>query len=581
MSAGPGGNRIRPHASARRLGMVGLVLLGALVVVAVAAPWLSPFDPTARVGLPFDRPSGTHLLGTDDVGHDLLSVLLHGARATLVVGLAAAAVATVVGATVGLVAGSARGAVDTIAMRAVDVVLSLPFLPLMIVVGVFLGPGLRTQVLVIAAVMWAAPARELRSQVLSIREREHVLSAWSMGASLPHVVARHVAPVVLPLVVPQFVLAARRTILFEAALSFLGLGAGSTPSWGAMLSTAQARSAFLTDSWAWWVVPPGLGIALAVVSFAFIGYGIEERARPHLVDPTPARPPVGSRVVVTSSASPPPGPDPEPAGSGLLDIRDLTVSWSTSHGSMAAVDGVSLSLEPGEVVGLVGESGAGKSTLARAAAGLLPASAMVESGRVVFGGTDLLRLPPSALRRLHGKRIAWVPQDAGNALNPVHRIGAQVAEAITTHHDLRPDVVDDRVRDLLARVGVDPGRLRAWPHELSGGQRQRVVLAMALANEPALLVADEPTNGLDVVLQANLVTLLRSLCSESDAALLIVTHDLPLVLAVADRLVVMQAGRVVEEGRADDVVRSPRHEHTRRLVTSIPRLGMARDRVGG
>lgn len=567
----PSDSRTRRRARAHRLGLVGLGLLLALVVVAVAAPLLAPFDPTTRVSMPFARPDGRHLLGTDDVGQDLFSVLVYGSRVTLVVGVAAATVATVVGATVGLVAGSARGWVDTVAMRAVDVVLSLPFLPLMIVVGVFMGPGLRTEVIVIAAVMWAGPARELRSQVLSVRERDHVQAARSMGASPVRVLAHHVAPTVVPIVVPQFVLAARRAILFEAALSFLGLGAASTPSWGTMLSTAQARNAFLTDAWLWWVVPPGVGIALAVLGFAFLGHGIEERTRaPSRHRGTAAR--VGPASTPQTDHEYAPGRQHAGAPGDRLVVDRLVVTWPEGTGRRRAVDDVSLTIGVGEVVGLVGESGAGKSTLAAAMVGLLSAPARIEAGSVRFADRDLLAMSPRARRRLWGERIAVVPQDAADALDPVHRVGAQVAEAITTHHDLPDDVVRTRVADLLARVGLDPRRATAWPHELSGGMRQRVVIAMALANDPELLVADEPTSGLDVVLQAELVELLSGLCADTDLSLVLVTHDLPFVLALADRVAVMQDGRLVEVGPATTVARTPRHEHTRALVEAVPRL---------
>lgn len=585
----PGG-RARSATPARRpieadrLGLAGLGLLVALVVVAVAAPLLAPFDPLARVGVPFARPGGGHLLGTDDVGHDLFSVLVYGSRVTLVVGVAAAAVATLLGTTVGLVAGWARGWVDAVAMRAVDVVLSLPFLPLMIVVGVFLGPGLRTEVLVIAAVMWAGPARELRSQVLSVRERDHVQAARSMGASHARVLAQHIAPTVVPIVVPQFVLAAKRAILFEAALSFLGLGAASTPSWGTMLSTAQARSAFLTDAWLWWVVPPGIGIAVAVLAFAFLGHGFEERTR------APSRHRgMAARVATSPTSGPAPTTPPSPVAPGQdrgatsisagrdgrgedrLVVDRLVVTWPEAR-DHRAVDGVSLTVAVGEVLGLVGESGAGKSTLAAAMAGLLPARAEIEAGTVWFSGRDLLATAPRARRRLWGDRIAVIPQDAADALDPVHRVGAQVAEAITTHYGRPDEVVRARVTDLLGRVGLDPAHATAWPHELSGGMRQRVVIAMALANDPDLLIADEPTSGLDVVLQAELVDLLASLRAATKLSLVLVTHDLPLVLAMADRVAVMQQGRLVEVGSVATIAHAPRHEHTRALLAAVPRL---------
>ncbi|MBA3574707.1 MAG: ABC transporter permease, partial [Pseudonocardiales bacterium] len=226
-------------------------MLAVLVTVALLAPLLAPYSPTARVGTPFSSPSAAHPLGTNDIGQDLLSELIFAARITLLVGIVAALVATVVGAGVGVVAGYARGWVDTALMRLVDVVLALPVLPLTIVVGVFLGPGLSTQIMVIASVIWAGTARELRSQVLSLREHDHIQALRAMGAGPGHVLPRHVLPSVAPLVVPQFVLATKTAILLEASLAFLGLGDVTAKSWGTMLSMAHDRSAFLTDAWLW------------------------------------------------------------------------------------------------------------------------------------------------------------------------------------------------------------------------------------------------------------------------------------------------------------------------------------------
>ncbi len=266
----------------RRFALTGVVILGVLVTVALAAPLLAPYDPAHRAGVPFTPPSGEHLLGTNDVGQDLLSELLFGARSSLLAGTVAALAATVLGAGVGIVAGYARGWVDTALMRLVDVVLSLPVLPLTIVIGVFAGPGLVTQIVVIASVIWAGVARELRAQVLSVRERDHIQALRAMGGRAGYVVPRHVLPAVTPLVVPQFVLATKTAILLEASLAFLGLGDITAKSWGTTLSLAHSRSAFLTDAWLWWVLPPGAAIAVTVLAFALLGYAFEERARPAL-----------------------------------------------------------------------------------------------------------------------------------------------------------------------------------------------------------------------------------------------------------------------------------------------------------
>lgn len=531
----------------------GLVLLAVIAAVALGADVLAPYDPHERVGVPFGVPSAAHPLGTNDVGQDLLSELIHGARASLTVGVAAAVLATGIGTLVGLVAGYRGGRVDTVLMRGTDVVLALPVVPLTIVVGVFAGPGLATQVAVIGAVLWARMARELRAQVLSVRERDHVQAARAMGAGPRHVLGRHVLPAVTPVLAPQFVIATKVAIGLEAALAFLGLGDVTTKSWGTTLSLAHARSAFLTDAWLWWVVPPGLAIAATVLAFAMIGHGLEERARPELRDHAPRR---------RTSAAPP----PRVQGGPPLIVEHLSVAY----GDVEAVHDVSLDVAAGETVGLVGGSGSGKSTIAAAAAALLPPAGHVTSGRILVDGHDVTALGAEDLRALRGRTIAFVPQDAMSALNPVHTIRAQVMEAVTAH--ARHADAGARADELLAEVGLDPARGGDHPHQLSGGMRQRVVIAVALAADPAVLVADEPTSGLDVLAQDALLALLGALHARRSIAVLVISHDLPAVARVAHRTGVVDGGRIVELGETAQVLDAPEHPRTRALVAAVPHL---------
>ncbi|MGH3982516.1 MAG: dipeptide/oligopeptide/nickel ABC transporter permease/ATP-binding protein [Pseudonocardiaceae bacterium] len=556
--------------TAARVGGCILALLG---TTALAAPLLAPYDPNARTGTPFARPSAAHLFGTNDVGHDLLSELIYGARISLLIGIVAALAATLVGLAVGVTAGYARGWLDTILMRLVDVVLALPILPLALVIGVFLGPGLGNQILVITLVIWAPVARELRAQVLSLRERDHIQALRAMGGGAVYVLSRHVVPAVVPLVVPQFVLATKTAILLESSLAFLGLGDVTAKSWGTMLSLAHSRSAFLTDAWLWWVIPPGVAIAVTVLAFALLGYAFEERARPTLRDRLPRRRPVATSVVTPVPVT----------GGNPLTIVDLTVSYGSGRDRVLAANRVSLSVAAGEVLGLVGESGSGKSTVAAAACGLLPAAASIEGGQVIVCGHDLATLRPHEVRGLRGDRVALIPQEAMSALNPVLAVGDQIAEAITAHQTVGAAAARARYRwldpasrsraeELLALVGLDPGRSRDYPHQLSGGMRQRVVIAIALANDPDVVIADEPTSGLDVLVQADVLDLLDDLRRRLDLALLIVSHDLPVIERIADRIAVMRAGQLVEVGPREEIVAAPQHPYTRHLLAAAPRL---------
>ncbi len=264
------------------LGRIGAATLALFVVAAVFAPVLAPYDPTLRTAQPFESPSLAHPLGANDVGQDILSELIFASRLSLTVGIVTACLATVLGVTVGVVSGYLRGPVDGVLMRGVDVILSLPFLPLMILLAAFLGQNTTNLILVIGLLIWARPARLLRSQVLSVRESGHVQAARAMGATHGYIMVRHILPRITPLVAAQFVRTANVSIMLEASLAFLGLSDPFQKSWGAILFYAKARSAFLADAWLWWVLPPGLCIAAVVVSFAFLGYALEERVDPRL-----------------------------------------------------------------------------------------------------------------------------------------------------------------------------------------------------------------------------------------------------------------------------------------------------------
>jgi peptide/nickel transport system ATP-binding protein len=269
-----------------------------------------------------------------------------------------------------------------------------------------------------------------------------------------------------------------------------------------------------------------------------------------------------------------------PAGAPLLSVRDLRVRFNTERGVVKAVDGVSFDIGENEVVGIVGESGSGKTVTALSVLGLLPATARV-TGEIRFRGRDLRSLPEPELRALRGSSIGIVVQDALAALNPLHRVGTLVAESVRTHNPaVARHEVNDRVQDLLARVGIPnpAGRARQYPHEFSGGMRQRVMIAMAIANDPPLLIADEPTTALDVTTQAQVLEVLGKVRERSSSAMMLITHDLGVVAGVVDRMLVMYAGRVVESGTVEQVFHQPSHPYTVGLLASLPRLEGGRSR---
>ena len=264
----------------------------------------------------------------------------------------------------------------------------------------------------------------------------------------------------------------------------------------------------------------------------------------------------------------------EPAGSQpLLEVTGLSVGFPTDDGMVQAVRGVSYRLDPGDVLGIVGESGSGKSVTSLAIMGLLPRSAQV-SGSVKLHGQELIGAPYETMQALRGRQISMVFQDPISALNPVYSIGWQLAEAVRAHHKISKKAALDRSIDLLSLVGIPNPKQRVanYPHEFSGGMRQRVVIAMAIANDPDVLIADEPTTALDVTVQAQILETLNIAREATKAAMILITHDLGVVAGVADRVLVMYAGKPVETGEVDDIYYRSRMPYTIGLLNSIPRL---------
>lgn len=270
--------------------------------------------------------------------------------------------------------------------------------------------------------------------------------------------------------------------------------------------------------------------------------------------------------------------EPAPPGSVALSIQDLCVEYKSRESVMRVLPGLSLEVRRGEVIGIVGESGSGKSTLALSLMRLLPANGYVAGGQVLLdGSTDIATLPPEQLRRLRGDRIAMVFQDPLTSLNPTFRVGTQMLDVIAAHSDHRVGRRERRDHlasaiDILRQVGLpDPERVcRAYPHQLSGGMRQRVVIAMALSLDPEVLIADEPTSALDVTTEAQIIGLLRDIRLQRNVTIVFVTHDLGVVAALCDRVVVMYAGQVVEQGSAAGVFARPQHPYTEALIKAVP-----------
>jgi ABC-type glutathione transport system ATPase component/ABC-type dipeptide/oligopeptide/nickel transport system permease subunit len=510
---------------------IGAVLVAGMLALAVLGPILAPYDPAAWISAPFQPPSRAHWLGTDDMGQDLWSAWLHGAAHSVGIALVAAIGATILGTLIGTGAGYVRGRLGFIAMRVVDFFLTLPTLPLVLVIAFYAGASAPLLIAVLILSSWARCARELHPQAAALRDADFVVAERAMGATEGSILVRHVIPVLAPMILAQFARLAHHAVLLESTLGFLGLGDSQWVSWGGTLYYANARAAFLGNAWLWWVLPPGLGIASLITGFALLGVG-------------------QPRGAALRAAMIPHGPCPEPDPRSLLQISDLEVSF----GGAPILRGVNVHLSEGELLGLVGVSGAGKTTLVQTVLGLLP-RAEIHKGAVWLDGKELLRMPERERRPQRGKEIAWISQAAMQSLNPVRSIGSQLREVAGMDGDRRD--LNVRVANALEQVGLPCELRRAFPHQLSGGMRQRVVIAMVLCRQPKVLLADEPTSGLDSERAQEILELLTRLCRERRMALLLISHDLALLERHCDRLAILDGGRIVESGPTAAILAEP------------------------
>jgi len=256
----------------------------------------------------------------------------------------------------------------------------------------------------------------------------------------------------------------------------------------------------------------------------------------------------------------------------LLEVEGLRTYFKTQEGTLKAVDGVDFTLEKGHAMGLAGESGCGKTTAALSIMKLLPANGYIAGGKINFMGQDMARVTGEKLRAIRWRDISIVFQGAMNALNPVKRVGEQIAEPILLHEDVDKEVANKRVKELFELVGLNPNRVREYPHEFSGGMRQRVMIAMALACKPRLVIADEPTTALDVMIQAQILELMKTLQRELELAMIIISHDLSVLAETCETLCIMYAGKIVERADSVEVFRNPQHPYTRGLIAAFPNV---------
>jgi ABC-type dipeptide/oligopeptide/nickel transport system ATPase component/ABC-type dipeptide/oligopeptide/nickel transport system permease subunit len=546
-----------------RRAVAGALLLAGFAVMAVVGPWLVG-DAGAIVDRPLLPPSWAHPLGTSGEGQEVLWQTIVGARLTLGIGLAVGLLCTAIGALVGIGAGYAGGLVDDVAAVATNVFLVIPGLPLAIVLAAYLPPGPVRLTVVLVFAGWAWCARVFRAETLSLRQREFIAAARLAGESHLRILVGELLPNMASIVASAFVGTTIYAIGAEVGLEFLGLGDLGAVTWGTNLYWASNDSALLTGAW-WTFLPTGLCVALVGCALTLVNFALDAVTNPRLRERR-RRP--GARPAATATATTSAAP--------LLSLRGFGVSY----GGAPVVDEVSFDLEAGEVFGLVGESGSGKSTVAHAILRLLPAHAELR-GKIRFAGADVLALDEAALRALRWRQAAIVLQSAMSALNPVLTVGDQFVDTLLARRG-EGDRREARRRAVtqLALVGLDDRVLSAHPHQLSGGMRQRVGLALALLLQPRLLILDEPTTALDVVVQRELLERLIALQRQLGFAILFISHDLPLVMSLATRIGVLRDGKLVELADTERLRTAPRHPYTRQLLSSFPSLPPRRAPLG-
>lgn len=553
-----------------RLAAMGAVVLSIIVLLVLLTPFLPLHDPDVTATADrFKRPfTDGHLLGTDHLGRDLLSRLLWGTRLSLAVGFAAAVIAAFIGSAIGITAGYFGGRIDNVFMRGVDMLMAFPYILLALAIVAALGPGLMNALIAVAAVNIPFFARNIRGITVGLAGREFIDAARLAGMGHTRIIVIELLPNVLPVIIIAMSTTVGWMILETAGLSFLGLGSQPPQAdLGSMLG--EARSALISHPHT--SIVPGIMIFLIVMSINLLGDGVRDALDPRLRSGALSRP-----LPTTLVSRKQPVPD---ATDDLLAIQQLETQFHVGKRIYKAVGGVSLAVRPGECLGIIGESGSGKSVTALSVMGLVASPpGVITGGAVRFQGEDLVGASYDTLRRKRGDRVAYIFQDPLSTLHPLYKVGDQLAEAIRSHHKLSRADARSRAIQLLKDVRIPNAESRVddFPHEMSGGMRQRVGIAMALANDPDVIIADEPTTALDVTVQAQILSLLDDLRRDRGLAIIFITHDFGVVAQLCDRMAVMYAGRIVEEGPTDSVLRHPLHPYTKRLIECVPELGEGR-----
>ena len=549
---------------------VSLGIVTIAVAVAILAPVLELPAPERMDGDPYRPPSGDHWLGTDNFGRDMLSRVIWGTQLALLVAVVSSAISTLVGVVLGSISGYYGGWIDAVMSRTFDVFLLIPAFFLVLLIVALFGSDITFIMLAIAATTWPRSARIMRSQVLTLKARTYVQAALAAGASHGQVLRRHVIPNGLAPIITDATLLMGLAVLTEAGLSFLGLGDQNTVSWGRMIFEGQRHLSLAP----WMSIFPGVAMLVLVAALNFLGDGLNQMLNPQLRSRGSGGPAIPREPVHVPAA-----PAPAPAGDPpLLRVTGLRMYYRLGEQNIRAVDGVSFELARGGSLGIVGESGCGKSSLGITLMQVLPQNAAIHGGSMEFDGVPVLNA--DTFRSVRWTRQSMIFQSAMNALNPVLTVSRQLVEAYCLH---RPEATRaealERVGEIFDTVGIPRWRMSSYPHELSGGMRQRVMIALSLILTPELIIADEPTTALDVLVQDQIMAEIDDLRMQMGLSLILISHDLGTVAETCERVAVMYAGELVELAPTSVVFSDARHPYTRALVESLPSLAGPRRRL--
>jgi peptide/nickel transport system permease protein len=548
----------------RPLALLALAWLAVVILGTLFAGQVSGYDPLDQDLLAIKQlPSAEHLLGTDALGRDVLSRLLYGAMPTLLGVAQALAVVTVLGLVLGLSAGYYGGWWDRFIVQYVSLLQAIPVIVILLSVLSIFGQSMTAAMVTLGIIGSAGVSRVVRSVTLAVREELYIAAARVCGLSDARIVLTHILPRITGPVIVQLSLFACIAVVVQTGINFLSLGVPPpAPSWGGMVFEASAS----LNDFPWLLIPTGGALALTILAFGLLGDSLRDTA----VETWAARTDAGKRGVRQAVAV-----SDAPAGS-VLSLRDLTIVTGEDAGERTLVNGIAFDLAAGEALGIVGESGSGKTLTVLALLGLLPAGTRVTAGTALAGALSIDLSDEARLKALRGREIGMIFQEPMAALDPCFTVGHHLAEVIKLHEYGQrggsANHIQRRVIDLLEQVKIgDPADVaRRYPHQISGGMAQRVGIARALAAQPKILLADEPTTALDVTVQAEILDLLRTLSASRHMAVVIVTHDWGVVADLCDRAMVLYQGRALETAPVIDLFTRPSHPYTAALLKANP-----------